>query len=511
MEQKFAKLAIASAVSAMMLGAAATASAATATLSSASASTTSGSYVAANAIDGNSSTRWVANDSTSSLTINLASCQKVDDITIDWYGTNSYKHILQVSKDGGSTWSTVSTTSGSGSSYNKNISDQAANAIRIVGNGSTLRIDDVLVNTLGSATCSGSVAATSTPTPTIKVTSTATPTTKATSTATPTTKVTSTATPTVKVTVTPTTAATATPTTKVTATATPTTKVTATATPTTKSTSTPTPTTAPVTGSATYPADVVGGLDFWHLTLPVSSSSKQYPADEVKQTSSTPLNKYSGTYFKLNSAKNAIVMTALFGGATTSSGTAYSRTELRERDASYTAAAWACKTAVRSMTFTSAIISSPTHKPEMSMGQIHDGDSDNLEVQYVGPSSPNGTTDTGIIRASFNGGTTKITLDSAYTIGQKVTVKIYTKGDGKMYVDYKNLSTGVTTTQSASYGTVVGSCYFKAGNYHQACSKTNIYGGTNSTCAGKGWDESRYETDPWGTSVQELYALSLDK
>lgn len=486
MKQSFAKLTLASAVSTALLALSANAAAATASFSSATASTTNGSYVAANAIDGNKDTRWEATTTTSSITATFSNCQKVDDITINWRGTTSYKHILQLSKDGGSTWSTVSSNTGSGDSYNKNISDQAANAIRIVGNGTRLRIDEITVNTLGSTSgCSSSTSATATPTSK----ATATPTSKAT--ATPTSK--ATATPTTKVTATPTSKATATPTTK------------ATATPTSKATATPTP-----NSSVSYPADVVGGLDYWHLTLPVSSSSKQYPADEVKQTSSTPLNKYSGTYFKLNSNKDAIVMTALFGGSTTSSGTAYARTELRERDASYTAAAWSCKSAVRSMTFTSSIEKSPTHKPEMSMGQIHDSDSDNLEVQYVGPSGANGTTDTGIIRASFNGGSTKLTLDSSYKIGQKAQIKIYTKGDSKMYVDYKNLSTGTTSTQSAAFGTVVGSCYFKAGNYHQACSKTNIYGGTNSTCANKGWSSDKYETDPWGTSVQNMYALKLD-
>lgn len=489
MKHNVNKLILASAISAMMLGVSSYASAGNATLSSASATTTNGSYAASNAIDGSSSTRWEATDTTSSLTINLASCQKIDDITINWYGSNSYTHKIDVSKDGGSTWTNVSSTSASGSSYNKNITDQAVNAIRVSGNGSTLRINEISASTLGSATCSTS-SATSTPTPTTKATSTPTATTKAT--ATPTTA--ATATPTSKATATPTTAATATPTNK------------ATATPTTAATATPTPTSST---SATYPADVVGGLSLWHLTLPISSSNAQYPADEIKMTSSTPLSKYSGTYFKLNSSNDAIVMTALFGGATTSSGTAYARTELRERDASYTAAAWSCKTAVRSMTFTSRVTKSPTAKPEMSMGQIHDGDSDNLEVQYIGPSSANGSTDTGTIIASFNGGGSKLTLDSAYTIGQKVTVTIYTKGDGVMYVDYKNLSTGLTKTQSAAFGTVVGSCYFKVGNYHQACSKTNIYGGTNSTCANKGWASSKYETDPWGTSVQELYSVSL--
>ena len=257
-------------------------------------------------------------------------------------------------------------------------------------------------------------------------------------------------------------------------------------------------------------AELVGGLDRWHLTLPVSSSRKQYPADEVKQTNSTPLNKYSGPFFKLNDSKDAIVMTALYGGSTTSLGTAYARSELRERDANYDLAAWSCKSAVRAVSLTSSIEKTPLQKPEMSIAQIHDGDSDNLEVQYVGPANANGKTDTGIMRAVFNGSRSQLVLDRSYTIGQKVSVKLYTKGDGKMYVDYKNLATGETTSVSEAYSSVVGSCYFKVGNYQQACTKTNVYGGINSTCANKGWAPEKYETEPLGTSIVHLYALSLN-
>jgi hypothetical protein len=53
-------------------------------------------------------------------------------------------------------------------------------------------------------------------------------------------------------------------------------------------------------------------------------------------------------------------------------------------------------------------------------------------------------------------------------------------------------------------------CYFKAGNYHQACTKMNIYGGVNENCASKNYSEERWETDPLGYSMLEIYDLKMD-
>ena len=39
------------------------------------------------------------------------------------------------------------------------------------------------------------------------------------------------------------------------------------------------------------------------------------------------------------------------------------------------------------MTVRQRILRTPTHKPQMSVGQIHDAKSDNLEVFYNGPKS----------------------------------------------------------------------------------------------------------------------------
>lgn len=258
-----------------------------------------------------------------------------------------------------------------------------------------------------------------------------------------------------------------------------------------------------------YPADVLGGLDRWHLTLPVSKDKKPFPADSIERGD---VNTYSGPYFKLNEDKTGVVMTSLFGGSTTSGGTAFARSELREYDANGNKADWDCRTAERAMTIRERILKTPTHKPEMSIGQIHDAKSDNLELTYHGPHDANGTTDTGTILAKFNGESTSKAgiLDENYKIGDMIVATISTK-DGVIKVDYYNERSGVRSSASKAFTEVKGGCYFKAGNYHQACTKQNIYGETNVSCSKKSYAPEAFEVDPFGTSIIEIHALSLDK
>ncbi|WP_418320660.1 polysaccharide lyase family 7 protein [Piscinibacter sakaiensis] len=258
-----------------------------------------------------------------------------------------------------------------------------------------------------------------------------------------------------------------------------------------------------------HPADLLGGLKHWHLTLPTSQDRKAFPADQIDQPQ---LATYSSEWFKLNDKKNAVVFTTNVGGATTSAGTAFARTELRERDAQGEKAAWECLTAERSMTFRQRILKTPTHKPQMSVGQIHDAKNDNLELYYNGPKkNTNGTTDVGKMLAKFNGESSSKApvLDDEYQIGDMMVVKISTKA-GVMTVDYKNERTGKTSTASKPFENVVGGCYFKAGNYPQACTKTNVYGVENPNCSKKSYKPEMFETDPNATAVLEIYSLNID-
>ncbi len=263
------------------------------------------------------------------------------------------------------------------------------------------------------------------------------------------------------------------------------------------------------TAAASSPADLLGGLKRWHLTLPSSQAKQAFPADQIDQPE---LATYSSEYFKLNESKTAVVFTAIMGGATTSAGTAFSRSELREYDTQGNKADWNCSKDVRTMTLRQRIVKTPTHKPEMSVGQIHDAKSDNLEVFYQGPKkNVNGTTDVGRMIAKFNGESSSKApvMDDDYKIGDMMQVKVSTK-DGVMTVDYKNERSGKSATVSKPFEKVTGGCYFKAGNYPQACTKQNVYGVENPNCSKKSYSPEKFETDPKATAVLEIYALSID-
>lgn len=267
---------------------------------------------------------------------------------------------------------------------------------------------------------------------------------------------------------------------------------------------TSTPTAAPE-----HPAALLGGLARWHLTLPTSAGSQAFPADQIDQPA---LASYSSPWFKLNDSKTAVLFITNVGGATTSAGTAFARTELRERDERGEKAAWDCASAVRSMTIRQRILKTPTHKAEMSVGQIHDARSDNLEVFYRGPSSgANGVGDRGRMFAKFNGeglGVSPV-LDDDYRVGDLMLVKVSTRG-GVITVDYRNQRSGKVSTASAPFKQITGGCYFKAGNYPQACSKLNVYGVVNPNCSRKTYPPDWFEPDPHATAVLEIQALTLD-
>jgi hypothetical protein len=258
-----------------------------------------------------------------------------------------------------------------------------------------------------------------------------------------------------------------------------------------------------------HPAELLGGLARWHLTLPTSKDKQAFPADQIDQPE---LATFSNEYFKLNETRSAVVFTSMVGGATTSAGTAFSRSELRERDVQGEKSAWNCAQDERVMTIRQRILKTPTHKPEMSVGQIHDAKSDNLEVFYKGPvSGADGVGDQGVMLAKFNGesSTKAPVLDDAYRVGDMMQVKVSTKA-GVITVDYRNERSGKTSTASKPFDKISGGCYFKAGNYPQACTKVNVYGVTNPNCSKKTYAPEVFETDPNATSVLEIYSLTLN-
>lgn len=372
---------------------------------------------------------------------------------LNWYGTNKYTYSVQLSKDNGATWTTVvSNTSGKGNKDAQNVTDQAANAIKIVGDSdSRLRIDELKVNSLGSTNgCTSSGTSNSS-----NGESSGTSSSNG------------------------------------------------------ESSDTSNSSNGEVSGgNAQYPADVLD-LSKWKITLPISLNSNSNKATEIKQLQ---LKTYRNSeYFRLNAAKNGVLLKAIAGGARTSTNTAYARSELREMQGDGTeSAAWNCKNTDHGMYLEQTLLHTTTNKPEATIAQIHDSKNDLVMVKYFGPSFANGSTDIGKLEARFNNDTTKKLLDSTYKIGDPMTIDIAVRSGGNVTVNYKNLRSGVTSsTGTVKMTGIIGSCYFKAGIYIQACSKTDIYGNTNTVCVNKDLSADKYESDPYAYAEIELRNITL--
>ncbi|MDB5889102.1 MAG: Acyl-homoserine lactone [Rhodocyclales bacterium] len=395
--------------------------------------------VAALANDNDINTHWSA-DATSGaqwLQFNLGSCQKVAYVKVGWYNGNlrKYAFSVQTSKDGGATWTTALSTTSDGTTSSRVIydfSDVSSTLVRLVSTGSNVSkmvsVSEMEVWSLGAGAC-GTASSSSSSSSAASSSSSSS-----------------------------------------------------------SSVSSSSSSSSSSTSSAQYPAQLLGGLKPWKLTLPTGPSNS---ADTILQPA---LATYSNSpWFTLNSTKTAVNFRANAGGSRTSTNTAYARTELREMDSTgANPAAWSCASATRSMHIEQALLHTTTVKPEASIGQIHDDTNDNLMLLYTGPSGANGSTDTGTFVAYFNNRASSVTLDSAYKLGDKMVVDVKVTG-GTVDVKYQNLRSGKITDSGANSLTgVSGSCYFKSGMYIASCSTTDSNGSTNTACVGK--NLSAYDT-----------------
>lgn len=275
----------------------------------------------------------------------------------------------------------------------------------------------------------------------------------------------------------------------------------------------------------TVPADKseLEFLDYWQLdtNLPTGTS---YQNSLSKST--TDLDTYSDSYFRIVTG-GGVSMKARFGGAVTSTGTAYARTELREMADASTKAAWDCTSKAKQMFARLRIKTTGRFKPEMSVVQIHDGSSDNLQVLYQYDAAQNANVlpasgaigDKGKIVVKWNGKSSEVDpLDAAYVVGDTIEITVTANGaagTGSMRVDYKNVTQSNKTSWAAhAFEATTGGCYFKAGNYHQSCSKTFVDGTSNPTCSSKGFPTSsgltwEPDTDAGNTSELILYNLTV--
>ena len=110
-----------------------------------------------------------------------------------------------------------------------------------------------------------------------------------------------------------------------------------------------------------------------YLTLPTGSPGKP---DTVRQPD---LDGYSSRFFEVDPRGDGVVFTANAGGVTTKNST-YPRSELREMNGDEMAS-WSNRTGTHTLSVRQAVTELPEAKPELVTAQIHDAESDVMEVR----------------------------------------------------------------------------------------------------------------------------------
>jgi hypothetical protein len=190
------------------------------------------------------------------------------------------------------------------------------------------------------------------------------------------------------------------------------------------------------------PADLLD-LSNWRLALPTGKSE----ADQIDQPELATFQDPED--FHLNKAKTGVVFRANAGGTTTS-GSKYPRSELREMiDGGKKEAAWSNASGEHIMTITQAITALPPKKPQVVAGQIHDDEDDVVMIRL----------EKSRLFVEANGDEIGV-LNPAYTLGQRFTVQVRANPDG-IRITYDGKKT-------VTYDKVGKNYYFKAGCYTQS-------------------------------------------
>jgi hypothetical protein len=197
-------------------------------------------------------------------------------------------------------------------------------------------------------------------------------------------------------------------------------------------------------GGGVVPADVLN-LTNWKITLPIGSAGSP---TEVKQPD---LAGYShDPYFKVNPAGDGVLFRAPVNGTTTS-GSSYPRSELREMTNNGSGnASWSSTSGTHTLIVDEAFMALPNDKPHLVGAQIHDADDDVTVFRLEGSSL-----------YITNGDTTHHKLvTSNYVLGTRFEAK-FVVSDGQIAAYYNGVLQ-TTIAKSFSGG------YFKAGAYTQA-------------------------------------------
>jgi Alginate lyase len=202
------------------------------------------------------------------------------------------------------------------------------------------------------------------------------------------------------------------------------------------------PTPAPhAQGSAQVPGQVLD-LHNWYLTLPTGETG--HP-DTVMQPR---LASYSSPFFKVDDARDGVVFTSRAGGVTTENST-YPRSELREMNGSELAD-WSNRRGAHTMELRQSVTALPPVKPEVVTAQIHDTESDVIEIRAE---------DTRLI-AAYGDGKDEFVLDPAYVLGTPYDLRIVA-AEGRIDVFYNGRKAGSAPVAGDGW-------YFKTGSYLQS-------------------------------------------
>ncbi|MFC4144726.1 polysaccharide lyase family 7 protein [Micromonospora mangrovi] len=202
-------------------------------------------------------------------------------------------------------------------------------------------------------------------------------------------------------------------------------------------------------------------LTNWKITLPTG------PAEDPDEITQPTLDGFRSSPWFVTAASCAAVQFRAPVNGTTTSGSGYPRSELREMTANGASnASWSSTSGTHTMTFEEAFTALPATKPHLVGAQIHDANDDITVFRLEG---------TDLYVTNGDNAHYKL-VTSSYQLGTRYRGKFVVSG-GQVKVYYNDVLQA-TITRSFS------GAYFKAGAYTQAnctnsspCSETN-YGQT---------------------------------
>ena len=188
-------------------------------------------------------------------------------------------------------------------------------------------------------------------------------------------------------------------------------------------------------------ADVVDPAQ-WYLTLPTGKAGDPETVDGAELTT------LSNPAFRFDRRRGGVQFRATAGGVTTKNSD-YPRSELRE-EVGGEHAAWSNTSGTHTLDVCQAVTELPEAKPHVVTAQIHDSESDVMQVRLEGAK----------LMVRYADGKKDFVLDPAYELGTPYAVRIQA-AEGRIAVSYNGKEMG-TIDQSGS------GWYFKTGAYLQS-------------------------------------------